>query len=377
MGSARSSRRQSPLISAFLVLAFAAAPSNADSPACNQARAIVDEVKSWSSGANANHVMALARLATARDLCPALGDAWKYSYCSAKALGDTNRARIYKDRAIFNGVMEVECSGGTAPGPLPSRVRAKYALLVGVGTFSDKTIQPLKYPAKDARDLREVLVHPVYGHFPLENVFLLTDEQATRANILKAVNEIAERAREDDLVLLFISSHGSPSKSGLGLRGIGYIVAHDSTQSEIYVNSIDFEDLSKKVSLIGARRKVLLLDTCFSGQGGSKSLLLEGRGIEPQTAAMFLSGEGSYVITSSQEDEASFESDALQNGYFTHFLIEALKEGSEPPTVGEVFSRLSTRVREAVATDKGASQKPQLYPRDGTGDVRIGVVPTP
>lgn len=368
----------------LLALQLALVPSasaQGKSPACNQARAIVEEAKAAWAGGQPDHANLLGKLATARDLCPADGEVWKYSYCSAKALGDEKKARIYRDRAVFNGVAKVECGGpeSVAPEPLPSFVRKKFALLVGISKFVDGSID-LKYAAKDAEDLREVLLDPRYGNFLSEDVFLLTNEKATRANILKALNQIALRAQEDDLVLLFFSSHGSPRRDGQGFQGIGYIVAHDTKKDEIYLNSIEFEDLSKKVSLIAARRKVTLLDTCYSGQApglGTKALLLEGAGVGAKTANLFLSGEGSYVITSSHENEISYESETRQNGFFTYFLIEALRQGTEPPTIQQVFKHLSSKVVEAVAREKKASQRPRLLPEDGRGEVRIGVIARP
>ncbi len=350
----------------------------AQSAACNQARAIVTEIaRQWEDG-QPPHQMALSKLAMARDLCPALGEAWKYSYCSAKALGDERKAGFYREQAIFNGIAKPECASGTAgPEPLPTQVRRKYALVVGISNFGDPTIRPLKFAAKDAADLRNVLVDPRYGRFQPENVYLLTDANATRAEILRGLNEIALQAQDDDLVLVFFSSHGSPRKDGLGLQGIGFIVTYDARQSELFVDSLAFEDLNQQLGRIAARRKVLLLDTCYSGQTRSpdgKALLLEGYGVSAATANMLLSGEGSYVITSSSANEVSYESDGLQNGYFTHFLIDALEHGPEPPTVREVFTSLQRNVREAVAREKKTAQNPRLLPEEGKADVRIGVV---
>jgi len=362
-----------------LALGGVGATAAADSPGCNQARSIVAEVAArWEAG-RVDHKGALGRLSMARDLCPAFGEAWRLSYCSASALGDQARARIYRDRAVFNGVEKLECGGeAAASASVQGVVRNKYALLIGVGKFGDPTIPQLKFAAKDARDLKALLVDPRYGSFPAENVTLLVDEEATRANILKALNKISLAAQEDDLVLLFFSSHGSPRKDGVGLQGIGYIVTFDSSQQEIFLNALEFTDLSEKVAAIQARRKVTLLDTCYSGQTrtrGGKALVLEGYGVGQKEASLFLSGDGTYVITSSRDNEISFESDELQNGYFTHYLIEALRSGSEPPTIRDVYAHLSARVREAVARDKRATQNPRLLPVDGTGDLKIGVIP--
>lgn len=366
---------------AFSIAVLDPSSTQAQNAACNQARDIVEEAKAAWAGGEPDHSNLLGRLATARDLCPANGEVWKYSYCSAQALGDEKKARIYRDRAIFNGIAKMECRGPETamPEPLPSFVRRKFALLVGISEFADESLN-LKYAAKDAEDLKNVLLDPRHGNFHPEDVTLLRNKEATRDNILKALNQIAVQAQEEDLVLLFFSSHGSPQRTGQGFQGIGYIVAHDSQRDEIYLNSIEFEDLAKKVSLIPARRKVTLLDTCYSGQApgaDSKALLLEGLGVGTKTANLFLSGEGSFVITSSQEQEISFESDSRQNGFFTYFLLEALRQGSEPPTIQQVFKHLSAKVTDAVARENKKPQHPRMLPEDGRGEVRIGVVPRP
>ncbi|HEY7214518.1 MAG TPA: hypothetical protein VIC28_07805, partial [Thermoanaerobaculia bacterium] len=105
------------------ILPFGAVPCRADS-ACAQAQEIVAEVRAMYASGQPDHQRALRRLATARDLCSTLGEAWKYSYCAATALGDP-KARFYKDRAVFNGVSDFDCGGATQPAvakpaPLPS-----------------------------------------------------------------------------------------------------------------------------------------------------------------------------------------------------------------------------------------------------------------
>jgi hypothetical protein len=364
-------------------LAVYAPPIAAQSAGCNRARAIIDEVKGLYETPQPDHRAILQKLRTAEQLCPTLGDAWKYAYCSAVAVGDEQNARMYKDRAIFNGVADVSCGSigvPEAPPPLPSYVRQKHALVIGIGKFRDPKIRPLQYAAKDAADFARLLSDPRYGNFPPANVTLLTDEGATRAAILNAMQQIILRAQPDDLVVTFVSSHGSPSAEETGLAGIGYIVTYDTSIETPWLDGLDYQDFAKKTSKLKARRKVLFLDTCFSGQAsrrGEKALMIEGVGVDEKTARMFLSGEGSFIITSSRANERSWESEAIQNGYFTHYLIEAFKRGVEPPTIKDIFDYLSAKVPDAVARDKQASQHPQIQPSTGPADVRIGVIPRP
>lgn len=60
----------------------------------------------------------------------------------------------------------------------------------------------------------------------------------------------------------------------------------------------------------------------------------------------------------------------------THHLVRALKTEGDPPTVRQVFDVLAREVPKQVALEKkGAPQHPQLSPKDGRGEVPIGVVP--
>jgi len=365
-------------------LAFAvASPTAAQSSGCKRAQAIVDDVVTLPATTAEDHREILSRLETAKRLCPSLGELWRLAYCSASALGDAaslRKAEVYRKRAALSGVKDFACGDGGKPPaspPLPSYVRQKFALVVGIGRFADSAIPTLRYTAKDARDFADYLIEK--AHFPAQNVTLLTDENASRENILRGLQGLVLEAHEDDLVVLYVSSHGSPQKESRGLGGIGYIVTHDTALDSIYVDAIDYQDFARKTSLIKARRTVAFFDTCFSGQAfdqpGAKQLTVGGVGLEEKTAQMFLSGEGSYVIASSQAEERSWESDELENSYFTYYLIQALEKGDEPRALGEVFEELSIEVARAVAREKGVAQSPQMYPKDARADVRIGVIP--
>lgn len=351
-----------------------------ESAGCRQARQIVAEVARLYAGGNPDHSSLLNRLATARDLCPSLGEAWKYSACSAKALGQEAKARVYTDRAVLNGVADLDCglAGSAPPASKLGPVRDKYALVVGIGEFKDPAIPRLRYTAKDARDFHGFLVDPKGGRFNPSNVELLVDQSATREGILRALQKIFIRAKEDDLLVIYVSSHGSPRQNELGLQGVGYIVTYDTSFKDLFVDALEFQSFSEKVSLIKARRKITFLDTCYSGQvlrPGEKNLSITSLGVSPETAKLFTSTEGSYLITSSDSTEKSWESDTLRNSFFTYYLLAALRNRQEPPTLKEVFSDLSRKVSAGVLAEKAARQNPQLHPATGPADLRIGAPP--
>lgn len=379
----RTDRRDGPRrfiagVAALVAISASTTPAAAQgSASCRQARQTVAEVARLYASPAADLAALLHRLTTARDLCPAYGEAWKLSACIARDLGQDSKARLYTDRAVFNGISELSCDGAARPTPAADLgpVRDKYALVVGIREFADPAIKDLQYSDKDARDFYEYLIDQKGGRFDPRNVKLLVNDGATRAAILVGLNDIILQAQEQDLVVVYISSHGSPAVESAGLQGVGYIVTHDTVWENVFVDSLEFQDFSEKVSRIKARRKVTFLDTCYSGQAmrrGEKNLGITTLGVSDDTAKLFTSVEGSFLITSSAPSEKSWESDGLQNSYFTYYLLEALRRDEEPPALRDVFADLTRQVAAAVRSEKAAKQTPQLHPRDLPADLRIG-----
>lgn len=117
-------------------------------------------------------------------------------------------------------------SAGVKPAAAQNRpVDDKWALIIGISRFKDPSMD-LKYPAKDATDFRDYLVKE--AGFSEDHVKLITDAEATRAGILSAIGDkwLPRTAQPNDLVVIYISSHGSPSK--MDNEGSNYIIAHDT-----------------------------------------------------------------------------------------------------------------------------------------------------
>src|ERR1700744_3258387 len=87
-------------------------------------------------------------------------------------------------------------SGSTAGGG-----GEKWALIIGIGTFNDSNIEPLRYTVNDAQSFADVLLDPKYGHFKAANVHTLTNDQATTKNIKMQLNWLARRGAPDEPVV--------------------------------------------------------------------------------------------------------------------------------------------------------------------------------
>lgn len=290
------------------------------------------------------------------------------------------RIKLYAEgaKSIAANVESVKASARTLGGDSLDKTRVnrpikdKWALVIGVSKFQDPTIN-LKFAAKDAQDFSQYLVKE--AKFAPDHVRLLTDEQATRENILDAVGDkwLPHVANPDDLVLIYISSHGSPSK--VDLNGVNYLVAHNTDKNRLYATGVPMQDLVRMIKdRVHSDRIVLLMDACHSGATNTA-----GKGlfrISNFSADELAQGSGQLVICSSEPTQTSWESKRYQNGVFTHYLLEGLRQNSGMSKLGEAFKFMQDKVQDEVLRDRGEMQTPLLKSKWVGDDLVLGVPPT-
>lgn len=238
--------------------------------------------------------------------------------------------------------------------PLTTPVREKFALLVGVGEFKDPSIPKLRYSAKDANDMKEMLVQ-TYGFKP-ENVRLLTDAQATKKALNDALrdNWLPKTARPDDLILVFVSSHGTPSYKDVASRN--YVVLHDTDKNNLCSTSLAMEQICKMLrSRCKAKKVLVIADTCYSG-----GLAMEGDSQVNLNPDEFVVANSMLVLSSSNVNQKSWESRRYENGVFTRQLIESFKKNRHYNHFNQVFEEVQNKTAAEVKEDNKADQVPRL-----------------
>jgi hypothetical protein len=323
-------------------------------------------------------------LVTATRSCPEVGDLWYYRGIVEKRL--TGKASPLIDRRLEEYPSDAKQKGldPLAAGPaVPKKkmspyVRDKWALLVGIEQFRDKAIPSLHYSANDAEQLAKVLTGPA-GRFDPTHVKVLTNEHATRNEIMTALGDIRAQAQEDDLVLVYISSHGYPGKDDP--TGISFVVTHDTDVSRagtLFATSLAMVELSDFSLRLKSQRFVLILDTCYGGGAVefSKTIKpIDNKPIDAFTGALhgMETGGGRAVIAASQSTEQSYESPDRKNGYFTYFLIEALRQDKGLDSLKGVYSYTRQRVSEAVKNETGHGQNPVFDYTENGDQIVLGV----
>lgn len=264
-------------------------------------------------------------------------------------------------KAIVSLLLASLCFAGNpldalAEGAVNRPIRDKWALVIGISEFANPKIN-LQYPAKDAQDFAQYLVKE--AGFAPDHVKLLINKDATEKRILSELGNkwLPRVANPDDLVVLFISTHGSGAELDVG--GQNYLLAYDTDVDDLYTSGIPMQKLARDIrERIHCDRVVIFLDACHSGAtttGGAKGLFRSG-----VDAGEMAAGSGQLVITSSKEDQISWESKSQMNSVFTATLLEALRSKGGQATIGQIYDNLKDRVQNTVLRERGVLQTPVM-----------------
>jgi len=350
---------------------------------------------------------ALQLLKHAVSECEELGDAWYYRSLVEAKLGHDPLARYAMDKARFLGseamqeelnplILSTPAARGisieadtthTAPAaPVkPGPVQQKWALVIGISRFTDRKVPALKYTTADANAFAAELQDPAIGRFPPSHVHELTDEQATTKNIKEALNWIARRARANDIVVIYVATHGTPRTLD-SAGGANYLVTYDTEiydsgafdEDAMYATAYPMVELADAVATrMKALRTAVILDTCYSGGSAtaaesSPSDAVPDKAPSQEMMSRMSQGTGRIILTASRADEESLESGQLRHGYFTYYLLDALKNGKGDTPLSQVFSVVAQQVSQRAAAG-GMRQHPTMSRSSAEADFALGI----
>jgi hypothetical protein len=209
-----------------------------------------------------------------------------------------------------------------------------WSVVVGVGRYT--TMPVLKYSDDDAYQFYAFLKSPEGGALPDNQVRVLVDEDATRANILATMKQVIMRADENDVVIFYFSGHG--------LEGAFLPQDYDGSRNKLYHTEIrNLLEQSK------AKHKICIADACHSGSLLAMKRPLESV-LETYYRAFNESNGGMALLMSSKGEEYSLEDQGLRSGIFSHYLIRGLKgeadvDGNRLVTMREIYDFSYKQVR--------------------------------
>lgn len=181
---------------------------------------------------------------------------------------------------------------------LPAEART-YLVAVGVADYSafPQKIDNLRLPPADARAVADI-----YALNSDVDYTLLIDSKATAERIVRAIDKVIGAAGADDTAVLFFSGHGYS----------GGFCAADGKLS--YKEIIDAMARSK------CPNKIILADACHAGALRVDAADGNGGGGAEGNVMLFLS---------SRNTESSIEHGMMPLGFFTAYLVKALRGNAD------------------------------------------------
>lgn len=253
-------------------------------------------------------------------------------------------------------------------------IKQKYAVVVGVGKFRESRLNDEDVVSdKAAREFYDYLVDPHSGRFEKNNVRLLVNTQATRANVMSTLGEswLGPQAGPDDLVIVFIATKSFPTTDGSS-----YLCAYDCQLDNVYATCIDIPSLMSTLKKnVKTDRIVLVLQACYSGAAeltsGAKALFSAYNFDFDKLREKLIMGKGFTILSSSQPNERTWDDT------FSSSLITALREQNGMVPLNDAFAKAREMTEyKSSHFSKGGKKQTPLMKTDWKGnDLCLGMPP--
>jgi WD40 repeat protein/uncharacterized caspase-like protein len=230
------------------------------------------------------------------------------------------------------------------------RAGTAYIIAVGINEYANPQYN-LKYALADAQSFGEEmrLKQTQTGRFEHVEVISLTNENATKANILSALRRLGgasepptmksgpltnlKRAEPEDTIIIYFAGHGTAQAQRFYLipHDLGYAGERTKLNEDglrnILAHSISDEELEQAVEGLDAEHLLLVIDACNSGQALEAEEKRRGP-MNSKGLAQLAYEKGMYILTAAQSYQAALETAQLGHGLLTYALVE---EGLKTP----------------------------------------------
>ena len=208
------------------------------------------------------------------------------------------------------------------------KVGAKHLYLIGIDNY-EAGFNKLYNCVNDIIRFKNIVTE--YYDFTEENCHILTDEDATRINILKGFKRY-RTLKESDQLIIYFSGHGIKENED------GYWIPFGADPKDEFTYLPAYQIL-RQLEKIKCMHVFLIIDACFSG-----SFL-----IKPKTASAnpLESMQSRYCLTSSLPTEKAY--DGEDHSPFAKAMFKFLKNQDEKCSISELSNFVQGEVSEATS----------------------------
>ena len=247
----------------------------------------------------------------------------------------------------------------------------EYALVMGIKGYPQFDMNSrLQFADEDAKQFAEFIQSKEGGGFPKDNVHILLNEKATRANISLEILKLSQKVHGDDLFYLFFAGHGINDET----TNIAYLMPYDGNPADPEGAGFRADDLIERIrTKISAKHILFFIDACYAGAALNQGSSRGDENIIPvlrESWSKKLEGQRNAVhmgIMSANSRQKSWEDELLKHGLFTYYLLEGLKgkantvPADDTITAGELYKYIYDNVTK-LSQDKYQLQTPIVSP---------------
>jgi WD40 repeat protein len=241
-----------------------------------------------------------------------------------------------------------------------------YILSVGVSRYMDQSLK-LQFASKDAFDFAEVMKNQSGKLYSDVVVKLLTDEKATKEEILDGLEWIQRETTSKDVAMIFLAGHGVNDPTGNF-----YFLPVNVDLDRLKRTGVPFYEIKTTIESI-AGKVILFVDACHSGNvmGGRRG----GIDITGVINELISAENGAVVFASSTGRQYSLEDPIWNNGAFTKALVEGLSGKADYTGKGKItINMLELYISERVKELTKGRQTPTVTKPRTIPDFPIAIV---
>ncbi|MGJ3253252.1 MAG: SUMF1/EgtB/PvdO family nonheme iron enzyme [Elainellaceae cyanobacterium] len=200
-----------------------------------------------------------------------------------------------------------------------------WAIAIGINQYEHLSQSShLRYAVRDAELMRDFLCQT--ASFPEKNVLLCSDEsrpigsiftRPSRSNLRRLLREELQQAHGADNLWFFFAGHGMAGRNG------DYFLPIDGNPNDLEDTAVSVDFVTEYLRRCQAKNVVLILDMCRNeGRNDSRDISVS---VGKQTIKLARE-RGMITMFSCSRGERSYEIPELEQGAFTHSLVNGLKQ---------------------------------------------------
>lgn len=240
---------------------------------------------------------------------------------------------------------------------------SSHALLVGITPYQN--FPPLKGAVNDVETMKQVLLNR-YGFAP-DHIRMLTDERASRRNILSAIEQLQKSTEINDTIYIHFSGYGSLVRTSSDDRMEGTLLPYDARTDG--VPDIAMSELEERLNSFKSRSIIFVIDASHSSNNNCISKACRSAAIDTRSSlyshlkasVKMTEQENHYLLlTASNSSQPALDVpiDGKYHGLLSYAFTKTLLSAKIDASPKEVMAEIE-REMARVQTQLGLTSLPE------------------